>query len=171
MAEPSSMAGFVGGALSGLMAGLIPFFVAQHRSRPGLAWSALLVGIALGAIGGALLAVPGCVVFTLLALRYAEQLPAPQVPLNYWKIAIPASGLLWLAGLGAVALTLPPSLISARITVPIGFIAMVIGGWIASLVLRFANRTIDARTSDELSSKIASIGAPGSNADQQTDKD
>ena len=59
----------LGGGATGLLVGLVPFYVAQQRGRRTLAPHALLWPTIAGAAGGVLLATPVAFVFILLAMR------------------------------------------------------------------------------------------------------
>ena len=133
----------IGGAVGGLTAGLVPFFVAQHKGQQALAWGALLCAVAVGLFGGAMFAAPVCVVFTVVALSKPGRATNTGARLSYWKIDVPTTILLWLLFMGTLGYFLPTESITARFIVPIVFFALVIGGWVTALVLRFANRAID----------------------------
>lgn len=153
----SEGAAWIAGAIAGIVAGLIPFFVARSRQNMGLAWGALVGCIVLGALGGALLAAPACLILTAVALKKPAAADV-QIALNYWSIAIPAGLLLCLTALGLVAASLPANYITGKITVPIVFISIFLGGYAASGVTWLANRETAKSESDDIAARISSIG-------------
>lgn len=57
-----------GALLVGLICGLIPFFIARKRGLQTLANAALVSCVVAGFLFGMLLAIPTCIVFTIVAL-------------------------------------------------------------------------------------------------------
>ncbi len=153
----SEGAAWIAGAIAGITAGLIPYFVARSRTNMTLAWGALAGCIVLGALGGALLAAPACLILTVVALMKPAAADG-QTPLNYWSIAIPAGLLICLTALGFVAISLPANFITGKITVPIVFISLFLGGYLASGLIWLANREATKSESDDIAARISSIG-------------
>lgn len=148
---------WIAGAIAGITAGLIPFFIARSRQKMGLAWGGFVGCFALGALGGALLAAPACLIFSVVALMKPAA-PDGQTPLNYWSIAIPAGLLMCFTALGLVAASLPANFITGKITVPIVVISLFLGGYVASGVTWLANREASKSESDDIAARISSIG-------------
>ena len=59
--------GAIGGCIAGLLCGLVPYFLGKRR-RTVLGVVGLWACMGLGAIGGALLAIPGAILFTVIIL-------------------------------------------------------------------------------------------------------
>ena len=162
----SEAVAWIGAIIAGTAAGLIPFFIARSRHNSALAWGALFGCIVAGVLGGAVIAAPASVVLTIVALTKPAT-AGERRPLNYWTIAIPAGLLLCLAALGLVAMSLPANYISGKITVPIVVISMFLGGYVASAVTWFANRETVKTETDDISSRISSIGSSTSENDKE----
>jgi len=156
---------WIAGAIAGITAGLIPFFIAQSRHNMGLAWGALVGCVVLGAFGGILLAAPACLILAVAALMKPAA-PDGHTPLHYWSIAIPAGLLLCLTALGLVTVSLPANYITGKITVPIVFISLFLGGYVASGVTWLANRETSKSESDDIAARISSIGNNATSQDK-----
>lgn len=148
---------WIAGTVAGLCAGLIPFFIARSRNHMGLAWGGIAGCVVLGALGGALLAAPACLILAIIGLVKPAARDA-QTPVNYWSIAVPAGLLIALTAMGLVAASLPANYISNKITVPIVVIALFLGGYLASGVIWLANRESAKSESDDIAARISSIG-------------
>ena len=65
--SPQTSAGILGGALAGLVVGLMPYFIAKHKGHPRLGRIALRSCIISGLVLGILLALPVAIVFSIVA--------------------------------------------------------------------------------------------------------
>jgi len=152
-----TMAGLIAGFVAGLVAGLVPYFVADFRGRRTAAVATLAITAVGGMIGGLIVAAPLSIALTVFALSGRSGERDASKRLSPWKVGVPATLALWISGMGVLALLLPLDRIPMAAIVSISFAAPVVGGWLTSLVLHFANRSANQRATADLAAKIAAV--------------
>ena len=67
----------IGGSLSGIVCGALPFFIAKHRRRYGLGFFSMVVCVVGGIVLGVILAAPLAASFAVAILLSEEGQPKP----------------------------------------------------------------------------------------------